>query len=204
MKRNEKIKSFTCYMGYLEVICGPMFAGKSTSILSAISRAKIFEWKYLLFTSSMDTRYDTSGTSIQTHDGLSIPAIPCKNLEDIIKHPEYVSANMIIIEEAQFFTNLYNIVKYMLDIDNKHILIVGLDGDSERKPFGEVLSCISLATKVTRLTAYCRRCNSEGSGIKEAPYTALVKSCQKKDQILVGGSESYEPMCLTHYLKNSL
>ena len=185
------------------MICGPMFAGKSTSILSAISRAKIFNWNYLLFTSFIDTRYDTSGSSIQTHDGLSIPAIPCKNLQDILTHPGYDSANMIIIEEAQFFSGLYNIVKHMLDIDNKHILVVGLDGDSERKPFGEVLNCISLATKVTRLTAYCRRCNSEGLGIKEAPYSANVKSCQKKDQILVGGSESYEPMCLIHYLKNA-
>ena len=103
----------------LEVVCGPMCAGKSSTILSRISKAKVLGWNYLIFTSSLDTRYATDAKSIQTHDGRSMQAIPCLDLSTIFTHPDYVSANLVILEESQFFTNLYETVVKLVETDYK-------------------------------------------------------------------------------------
>lgn len=177
----------------LEVVCGPMCAGKSSTILSRISKAKVLGWNYLIFTSSLDTRYATDAKSIQTHDGRSIQAIPCLDLSTIFTHPAYQSANLVILEESQFFTNLYETVVKLVETDSKHVIVVGLDGDYQRKPIGEVLQCIPIADTVTRLSAYCSVCK-DGT---LAPFTA--RRSNDLTQILVGGLESYTPVCRKHF-----
>lgn len=184
-------------MGSLEVVCGPMYSGKSTTILSRISKANVLGWNYLIFTSSLDTRYAEDAMSIQTHDGRSIQAIPSSDLFEIFKHPHYEKADLVIIEEAQFFNNLYAVVLKMVDEDKKHVIVVGLDGDAQRKPFGEVLQCIPISDTVTRLAAYCSACR-DGT---LAPFTSIIIR-ETQNQIFVGGLESYQPMCRKHYLAN--
>jgi thymidine kinase len=180
----------------LEIICGPMCAGKSTTLLSRISKANVLGWKYLIFTSALDTRYSSDAKSIQTHDGRMIEATPCLDLHDIFTNEKYNSTNIVIIEEAQFFKNLYSTVCKMVDVDLKHVILVGLDGDYERKPIGEVLKCIPIADTVTRLTAYCSMCK-DGT---LAPFTALIRE-DVNSQIFVGGLESYKPVCRKHYIE---
>jgi thymidine kinase len=170
-----------------------MCAGKSSTILSRISKAKVLGWNYLIFTSSLDTRYATDAKSIQTHDGRSIQAIPCLDLSTLFRHPDYASANLVILEESQFFTNLYETVVKMVDTDSKHVIVVGLDGDYQRKPIGEVLQCIPIADTVTRLSAYCSVCK-DGT---LAPFTARISNALT--QIIVGGLESYTPVCRKHW-----
>ena len=177
----------------LEVVCGPMCAGKSSTILSRISKAKVLGWNYLIFTSSLDTRYATDAKSIQTHDGRSIQAIPCLDLSTLFRHPDYASANLVILEESQFFTNLYETVVKMVDTDSKHVIVVGLDGDYQRKPIGVVLQCIPIADTVTRLSAYFSVCK-DGT---LAPFTARISNALT--QIIVGGLESYTPVCRKHW-----
>jgi len=182
-------------MGSLEIVCGPMFSGKSTTILSRIATAEVLGWKYVIFTSSLDTRYSKDAHSIQTHDGRMIEATACDDLDECFNHPLYPHAHIVIIEEAQFFHNLYQSVLRMVDEDAKKVIIVGLDGDSQRKPFGEVLQCIPIADTVTRLSAYCCLCK-DGT---PAPFTSLKGDFTPTNQIFVGGLESYQPVCRKHY-----
>ena len=102
-----------------------------------------------------------------------------------------------MIEEAQFFTGLYDFVMNAVENDSKDVIVVGLDGDSDRVPFGEIFDLFPMADEVVRLTALCKRCG-DGSA---ALFTALLGGC-KDTQICVGGADLYEAMCRRHYLEN--
>ena len=86
----------------------------------------------------------------------------------------------------------------MVEVYRKDVIVVGLDGDSDRKPFGEILQLIPLANSVTKLAALCKRC-CDGT---EGNFTALISKEEKKQQIYVGGADKYLPMCRRHYLEN--
>jgi len=181
----------------LELIIGPMFAGKSSAAVARVARAKVLGWKTMVITSSLDTRYEGS-TAIKTHDHTVVPAVGLKRLGEILTFGDFHSAKLVIIEEAQFFPDLYMIVKLAVEVHRKNVVVIGLDGDSERNPFGDILHLIPLADTVTRLTALCKRCG-DGS---PAFFTALVGG-KKAAQVCVGGSEKYEAMCRVHYLENA-
>jgi len=174
----------------LELILGPMFAGKSSLVLSKVRKANSLGWKCLLITSAVDTR---SGKYIRTHDNDSVPAIAVETLDGI-----YVKGyDMVVIEEAQFFENLYSFVIDTVEVHKKKVIVAGLDGDSDRKPFGEILDLIPIADTITKCTSYCKQCNDGTSAL----FSALVKG-EKTGQVCVGGSDRYEPMCRKHYLEN--
>lgn len=180
----------------LELIIGPMFAGKSSAAVARVARAKVLSWKTLVITSAIDTRYSSSN-SIDTHDGTSIPAVKLKKLSEILTFGDFHSAKLVVIEEAQFFPDLYDMVLHAVEIHKKNVIVIGLDGDSDRKPFGDILKLIPYADTITRLTALCKRCGDGSS----AHFTALVQG-SKDAQVCVGGSEKYEAMCRRHYLLN--
>ncbi len=185
----------------LELIIGPMFAGKSSAVLQRIRRAKVIGRNVFIVTSILDTRYDLSGTSVKTHDkeGIVATGIGVNELPDILRLASFQQCDTIIIEEAQFFNNLYNMVKTMVEVYKKDVIVVGLDGDSDRKPFGEILQLIPFADSVTKLAALCKIC-SDGT---EGHFTALVaEKASKTQQIYVGGADKYLPMCRLHYLEN--
>jgi thymidine kinase len=106
---------------------------------------------------------------------------------------EYVEPDCIIIEEAQFFRGLQQFVWSCLRSNKTiHILLVGLDGDANQTPFGEISQCIPLASSIVKLNALCSQCK-DGT---EAPYT--IKKSGSESQIDVGGSDKYEAVCLKH------
>ena len=181
----------------LELIVGPMFAGKSSAILSRVRRARTLDWNVFLVTCAIDTRYDASGCQIITHDKDGLSAIGVKSLEGVRGLKDYTEARLVVIEEAQFFPDLFDFVKTAVEEDKKDLVVVGLDGDSDRKPFGKVLDLIPLCDKVTKLTSLCKRC---GDGTP-ALFSALVRG-HKDSQVCVGGADMYEPMCRKHYLEN--
>jgi len=187
----------------LELIIGPMFAGKSSAVLQRIRRAKVINRKVFIVTSILDTRYDVRGSSVYTHDKESVKAnsLGVNNLDDIFKLGEFHHADMVIIEEAQFFIGLYEIVRGAVEVFRKDVIVVGLDGDSDRRPFGEILQLIPLADRVTRLSALCKKCGDGTEGI----FTALnseEEEAEKKEQIFVGGADKYMAVCRKHYLTN--
>ena len=182
---------------HLTLILGPMFSGKSSAIVQRIRRAQVLGWKTLNITSNIDTRYDISGSRIVTHDKAYVEALGVKVLKGVCDGDDYKEARLIVIEEAQFFSGLYEFVVQAVETDGKDVIVVGLDGDSDRKPFGEILDLIPLADEVVRLSALCKLC---GDGTP-ALFTALVNG-SKSEQICVGGADMYQPLCRQHYLKN--
>lgn len=182
----------------LDLILGPMFAGKSSAILARVRRARALGWKTLLLTSALDTRYNVGEVChVVTHDKDRVDAVGVLGLMPCLGTPEYEEARLIVIEEAQFFVDLVAFIQYAVEKSGKDVVVVGLDGDSDRRPFGSVLELVPLADTVTKLTALCKRC---GDGT-EALFSAALKGMKTTGEILhVGGEESYEPLCRRHYL----
>ena len=175
----------------LELILGPMFAGKSSYILSSLRRYEVIGWNILCITSNLDTRYEEGAIHSHNHDRHS--AIPTSSLMPLLLTNQYKDARLLIIEEAQFFPDLYSFVEIAVDQHGKDVIVVGLDGDSERRPFGKILSLIPLCDKVTKLTAMCKRC--------EMPTEAIFTYRKHGDKsvVSVGAESEYEALCRTHY-----
>ena len=181
----------------LELVIGPMFAGKSSAAVTRIRRANVLGWKSFVITSVLDTRYGNA-RSIQTHDKEGIPAVGLTSLKEAYTFGDFHAASLVIVEEAQFFPDLYEFVQMAVESYGKNVVIIGLDGDSDRKPFGHILQLIPMADTVTKLSALCKRC---GDGTA-ATFTASVSRDAKSEQVCVGGSEMYEAMCRKHYTQN--
>ena len=177
----------------LQLILGPMFAGKSSELLGTVRKYKAVGWPVLLITHSIDKRY-TEQPAIVSHDSDSLPAIALQDLTLCFQRDDYKQAKLIIIEEAQFFHCLVDSVLKMVEQDNKDVLCVGLDGDAERKPFGELLTLIPYCDSVIKRHAFCRRCAIP------TPALFTYRVSNDEGQVVVGGADKYEPLCRKHYL----
>lgn len=179
----------------LELIIGPMFAGKSSTILQRVKRAEVIGIKTFIVTSSIDIRYNTNTNLVKTHDQESVQAIGLEDIKEITRFAGFCGAKLIIIEEAQFFSGLYEMVKNLVEVYKRDVIVVGLDGDSDRKPFGEILQLVPLADTITKLTALCKRC---GDG---TPALFTYSKLTKDTQVCVGDASIYEALCRKHYLQ---
>ena len=182
---------------FLEVVCGPMFSGKSSYIYTIVNRYASIGIQTLVIKPASDTRYSDK-PEVVTHDGVKFSCYSTLGHLMNIPHDVTTAPKVIIIEEAQFFDDLLVFVRSMVESFGKNVVVVGLDGDSNRKPFGQVLDCIPIADKVTRLTAMCAGC-ADGT-----PALFSFRKVDKGGQVLVGGSESYSPYCRLCYLRESL
>jgi thymidine kinase len=174
----------------LEIVLGPMFAGKSSYILSSLRRYEAIGWPVLSITSALDTRYESDAIHSHNHERHS--ALSANLLLPILEMDTFADARLIVIEEAQFFKDLYKFVEYAVDTCNKDVLVVGLDGDSERRPFGRIAEIIPLSDKITKLTAMCKRCANGSPAIfthRKDSDTAVIKV----------GTDTYEALCRKHY-----
>ena len=180
----------------LELIIGPMFAGKSSAIQSIVRRHQALGWSVYVITHVIDTRYSDESVLIN-HDQHSIPAIRTDVLSPLVETMEYMKSRLIIVEEAQFFKDLVPFIQTAVDIHLKNVVVVGLDGDAERKPFGQVLDLVPLADRVTKYTAFCTDCRDGTPAI----FTYSHKQTDASTNISVGGSETYSPLCRAHYLE---
>ena len=176
-------------VGYLEIIIGPMFSGKTSKLLSLYKQYKFCNIPIAVINHSADTRYHDS--MLSSHDKEMIPCIQTDKLENITTNESVDNSEVILINEAQFFPDLYNFVVNMLNF-NKKIYISGLDGDFERNKFGEILDLIPLCDKVTKLTSLCGLCKNGTPGIFSLRLT------NEKEQTLIG-SDNYIPVCRCCY-----
>jgi thymidine kinase len=190
---------------YLELIIGPMYSGKSSRLVEIYNQCKFCNISVAVINHSIDKRYDEK--LLTTHDQIKIPCIQTTKLSDIWdykdidshfdensnKHIILRSADVILINEGQFFDNLYEVVVDMLKC-NKRIYICGLDSDFERKKFGQILDLIPLCDKVNKLTSLCSQCKDGTLGIFSMRLTS------EKQQTLVG-SDNYIPVCRKCYEK---
>lgn len=175
----------------LTIITGPMFSGKSSRILTLVNRYASIGTPVLVIKHADDTRYSRS--DVVTHDNQRASCVVVRDLDEL-RQEDWSQFNVIVMEEAQFFRRLVPFVELVVDTHGKHLTLVGLDGDSNRRPFGELLDCIPLADHVERLTAFCRRC-ANGT---PAPFTFRCNGPHDQ-QVIIGGQERYMPLCRECY-----
>jgi thymidine kinase len=184
---------------YLELFIGPMYAGKTSKLLDIYKQCNFCNISVTVINHSTDIRYHN--TMMSTHDKIMIPCIQTIHLNDVWNytkvddnysdesenHIKLRNSDVILINEGQFFEDLYDVVVDMLN-NNKKIYICGLDGDFQRNKFGQILDLIPLCDKVTKLTSLCSICKNGTLGIFSMRLTS------EKQQTLVG-SDNYVPVC---------
>ena len=179
-------------MGSIELYIGPMFSGKSSML---IKTAKIYESigkKILAINNKRDTRYGIN--KITTHDKISINCVMVEKLNDIHRNfsKEFKEADIILVEELQFFDDIDFIIN-AAEKYGKKVVTSGLDGDFQRKPFKSVVNLIPYCDTVTKLRGFCKICRD---GTPSLFSKRIVKSTKN---ILVGGSDAYIGVCRKHY-----
>ena len=192
--------------GYLELILGPMFSGKTSRLVEIYKQCKFCNISVTVINHTIDNRYDEE--LLSTHDKVKIPCMKTErlldlwaesiNLEDDIEIIPRIKdkckiriSEVILINEGQFFPDLEEFVRILLN-DGKKVYICGLDGDFERKRFGTILDLIPLCDKVTKLTSLCSLCKNGTPGIFSMRLT------NETDQTVVG-SDNYIPVCRKCY-----
>ena len=178
--------------GRLELIIGPMFSGKSTELIRHIRMLKVIGANYVVIKPRMDTRYDA--TKIVSHNKDSETCIVADDLNEISDESLH-NIPYIIIDEGQFFQNLKSRVLYWVEILGKNVIVGGLDGDFQRNPIGEILQLIPYADAYSKKTALCKVCNNG-----TAALFSHRMSETNKEQICIGSTEAYIPVCREHYL----
>lgn len=176
----------------LELILGPMFAGKTSALQSIIRRHKSLGIKCAVYKPDSDTRYGED-FYMYSHDQTKVAAYPVKYLSQQQLYDTYRQSKLIIIEEGQFFQDLYEFVLKAVERDEKHVVVAGLDGDCFRKPFGQILQLIPLADRVTKLNSLCQACGDGTIGL----FT--FRKTKSKEIVEVGGPDMYMPLCRKHY-----
>lgn len=179
-------------MGHLTLLIGCMFAQKTTELLRRIRRYKSIGYSVLVVNYAEDTRYGNN--KIASHDLDSYEARNARMLEEVKEDVESGKYNVLVIDEGQFFKDLHEKVTQWSDNLPIHIIVAGLDGDSERRPFGDMLKLIPYAEKVERLTAFCAICK-DGTSAHFSKYVAG----SKESQVEIGGADRYLPVCRMHF-----
>ena len=179
----------------LDLVLGPMWAGKSSYIIGKIRRYKAIGWDVLVIANPLDNRYGTH--MVSSHDKEQVPALAISDLDLLYESESYKKARLLVIEEAQFYKGLYDFVINAVERDKKHVVCVGLDGDAQRKPFGEVLSLIPLCDNVEKIKSLCAEC---GDGTPALFSHRIVYS---EEQVQVGAESTYAPLCRKHYLEKN-
>ncbi|MFC4558093.1 thymidine kinase [Virgibacillus kekensis] len=180
--------------GWVEVICGSMFSGKSEELIRRVRRATYGNLAVRVYKPAIDDRY--SDDAVVSHNGTSTIARPVKNSDEILEDIDN-EVDVIGIDEVQFFDE--NVVAVADELANQgiRVIIAGLDTDFRGEPFGPVPKLMALSESVTKLNAICPVCGSPASRTQRlingepASYDDPV--------ILVGASESYEPRCRHHH-----
>ena len=138
--------------GYLKLIIGPMYSGKTSSLIHIYNTYR-HHFNILVINHSEDVRYGKQNMS--THDGIKIPCIFTSDLSCIENIQDY---DMILINEGQFFPDVFDWVKHMVTYLNKRVYIAGLDGDFKQEPIGDILKLLPYSNKCTKLTSLCYDC----------------------------------------------
>jgi thymidine kinase len=180
-------------MGELHLIMGPMFSSKTTTLISRLDR-HTFGQTVLAVNHELDTRYAMEG--LRTHDGKSFPCIRLGSLEKIFESPLYTNANVVGIDECQFFSDLVPCVKKMVETHNKVVYLAGLSGSYKREQFGKMIELIPFADSVSLLSAVCMQCNDG-----KTPGLFTKRATASENDILIGGSDTYKSVCRKHFIE---
>ena len=175
--------------GSIEVICGSMFSGKTEELIRRLKRVKIANQQAAIFKPALDTRYDKQ--QIVSHDTNAIDSKPVEQSRKILELAG--TAEVIGIDEAQFFDAELPEVCEELAKKGIRVIIAGLDMDYLGKPFGQMPNLLAKADFVTKLHAICMQCGH----LANHSYRKVVDDAQ----VLLGAKDSYEPRCRSCYEK---
>ncbi len=176
--------------GWIEVICGSMFSGKTEELLRRLRRAVIARQNVQLFKPAIDNRY--GATTVASHDGASWEAIVVSEAAAIINlvDPE---THVVAIDEVQFFDDAILEVCDTLALQGKRIIVAGLDLDFRGEPFGPMPALMAKAESVRKLHAICMVCGGEASRTQR--LIDGEPAYYEDPVVLIGASESYEARC---------
>ena len=176
----------------LEVVCGPMFSGKSEELIRRIKRASIAKRPYFLFKPDIDDRYSLD--HVASHSGVQMACQPVKTPDEITKALEDTEPCLIGIDECQFLGDeIVEVVKDLLDRGFK-IVVAGLDLDSQKEPFKPMPTLMAMADTVDKLTAVCARCGDDA--------VLTFRTAAVEDKVFVGAGNKYEARCRKHWGKS--
>ena len=179
----EKERNGNPRQGWIEVICGSMFSGKTEELIRRLNRARIARQKVEVFKPAMDTRYDLE--DVVSHDDNKSPSIPVQNASQILFYAE--EFEVVGIDEAQFFGNeLVSVCNELAD-KGKRVVVSGLDMDYQGKPFGPIPQLLSIAEYVTKVHAIVIRCGNL------ANYSH--RTVHNDKLVMLGETDLYEPLC---------
>jgi thymidine kinase len=169
--------------GWIEVICGSMFSGKTEELIRRLKRARIANLKVEIFKPAIDVRYDE--IKIVSHDENEIHSTPIDNSQTILLMAQDV--DVVGIDEAQFFDDEISNVCDQLALRGIRVIVAGLDMDFMAKPFGQMPFLMAKADYVTKLHAICMKCGN----IANYSYRIIPA----EEQIMLGAKNAYEPRC---------
>jgi thymidine kinase len=177
--------------GWIEVICGSMFSGKTEELIRRLRRAEFANQKILLFKPKLDIRY--SEESIMSHQGSSLEAISIDSPNEIMNH--WQDEFIVAIDETQFFDASIVIICSELAKKGVRVIVAGLDMDFQGKPFGPMPDLLCIAEYVTKVHAICVSCGNL------AQFSHRISD--EKDQVLLGAIDSYTPLCRSCFNKRN-
>jgi thymidine kinase len=191
--------SYNLETGYLKVILGSMFAGKTSELIKEYNKHISCDFKCCIINHTIDNRYGTDETTMATHNNKIVECKSCYKLSDIFGE-EFDNGiindyDVFLINEGQFFEDLYDCVDSIVNKKKKKVYVCGLDGDYKRKKFGSILDIIPLCDDIVKLKGICRECC-----IKEAIFTHRIT--KEKEQTVIS-SEVYNSLCRKCYNKSN-
>ncbi len=175
--------------GWIEVIAGCMFSGKTEELIRRLRRAEIAKQKVKIFKPKIDIRY--SKNEIVSHSEQSMPSILIESAKEILQYSE--EAQVIGVDEAQFFDlDLVDVCNQLAN-EGKRVIVAGLDQDYTGKPFEPIPQLLAAAEYITKTLAICVVCGN--------PADKTQRKIHSSERVLVGASESYEARCRKcHYI----
>ena len=169
--------------GWIEVICGSMFSGKTEELIRRLKRSQLAGQKIEIYKPDVDTRYHS--IKVVSHNGTEINSSPVPLSENILKLAS--EADVVGIDEAQFFDERLPDVCRRLADKGIRVIVAGLDMDFQGKPFGPMPYLLAMAEYVTKVHAICMQCGN-------LAYVSKRKSTEE-NLVVIGETEKYEPLC---------
>ncbi len=173
--------------GWIEVVCGSMFSGKTEELIRRLKRAEFAKLKVEIYKPSVDTRYDEN--DVVSHQGTTIRSTPVPASENILLLANDV--DVIGIDEAQFFDDQLPIVCEKLANSGIRVIVAGLDMDFSGKPFGPIPSLLAKAEYVTKVHAICMACGE----LAQFSHRKIAS----ENLVVLGEVDEYEPLCRKCY-----
>jgi thymidine kinase len=173
--------------GWIEVITGCMFSGKTEELLRRLNRARFATQRIAVFKPEVDVRY--SGEEVVTHTNARLPCVPVRDAPDILRNVG--DAQVVGVDEAQFFdARLVGVVEQLAD-DGRRVIVAGLDQDFRGRPFEPIPELMAVAEYVTKTLAVCMVCG--------APANRSQRLVERDARVLLGAVEVYEARCRLHW-----